>query len=77
MTDDHEPFIGPQPLPKPFVRRWDPIGALWVQCIVENGKAWDPKLGSYTPVTARELTPATPCSVCRRDHGLEIIHACE
>jgi hypothetical protein len=52
--DDHEPLIGPLPLPKPFVRRWDPIGAMWVECMVEQGKAWDPALGRYTPVKAEE-----------------------
>jgi hypothetical protein len=52
-----DPQYGPPPPPKPFVRRWDPIGALWVQCIVENGTAWEPRVGRYTPVQPEELQP--------------------
>ena len=45
----------PPATPKPFVRRWDPIGAVWVQCMVEHGKAWCPATGTYTEVKPEEM----------------------
>jgi hypothetical protein len=50
-----DPVQGPPTPPKPFVKRWDPIGACWVHCMVENGKAWEPALGTYTDVKPGEL----------------------
>lgn len=50
--------LGPQPLPKPFVKRWDPVGGLWVHCMVENGKAWDFQAQDYTEVKAEEVEAA-------------------
>lgn len=45
----------PQPPPKPFVKRWDPVGGLWVSCMIENGKAWDYQAQAYTEVRTEEL----------------------
>lgn len=53
-----DPQHGPPPPPKPFVRRWDGNAGMWVRCIVENGVAWEPRVGKYTPVHPRELEPA-------------------
>mgnify|MGYP001590467435 CR=1 FL=1 len=51
----------PQPLPKPFVKRWDPIGGMWVHCMVENGKAWCFQSATYTEVKpGEELTRPLP-----------------
>jgi len=64
-TDDCAPrhvcpepeYLHPAPPPKPFVRRWDPVAGFWVQCIIEGGKAWDPKRGAYTEVKPEEVIP--------------------
>lgn len=50
-----DPVLGPQPLPKPFVKRWDPRAGLWVHCMVERGMAWDPTAQAYTEVKPGEL----------------------
>jgi hypothetical protein len=50
-------YLGPALPPKPFVKRWDPVSAQWVWCMVENGKAWDFKRGAYTDVRPEEVTP--------------------
>lgn len=55
-TTEPVEVLQPQPLPKPFVRRWDPTGGYWVQCIIENGKAWDPKRQAYTDVLPGEVS---------------------
>lgn len=48
-------YLFPALPPKPFVRRWDPFVGMWVDCIVENGKAWDPRAEKYTEVKPGEL----------------------
>ena len=54
-----DPVLGPQAPPKPFVKRWDPRSGYWVYCLVEGGKAWDPRLGDYAEVRpGEELTAA-------------------
>lgn len=47
--------LQPQPPPKPFVKRWDPHAGMWVQCIIERGKAWEPRVGKYTEVQPGEV----------------------
>lgn len=46
--------LQPQPPSKPFVKRWDPSG-VWVHCIIERGKAWDPQKRAYTDVHPSEV----------------------
>ena len=57
--------LNPQPLPKPFVKRWDPAAGLWVHCMVERGKAWNPKARTYTEVKPGELltSPLPPVAL--------------
>ncbi len=55
--------LGPQPLPGPFVKRWDPIAGLWVHCRVERGKAWSFTARAYTEVTPGELATSTVAGV--------------
>ena len=50
----------PQPPPKPFVKRWDPVAGLWVSCLIENGKAWDFQRRAYTDVKRGELVSGEP-----------------
>ncbi len=48
--------LNPQPPPGPFVKRWDPVGGLWVHCRIEKGKAWCFEARAYTEVRRGELT---------------------
>ncbi len=45
---------GPLKPPAKFVSRWDGHAGMWVDCMVQGGKAWDPRTGTYTDVKERE-----------------------